>query len=107
MGRSLSINKSLRLLSVYIICKRALKKHIIDIKSANVPIFMNNNGKDDANSGWFNNRTKCIMEVDTRALVKSFGNKTRFVARDRPIRVPFNLVNPLTTNNVLRRMRWD
>ena len=66
MGRSLSINKSLRLLNVYIICKRALKKRIIDIKLMNVPILMNNNGKDDANSGRFNNQTKCIMEVILR-----------------------------------------
>ena len=61
-----------------------------------------NKSKNKTGSCGFNNQTKRIMKVYTGPLMKTFGNKTCFVSRDRAVRVAFYEKYPFSANHILR-----
>lgn len=52
-------------------------------------------------------RTIGLIEVNTRLLMKTLSNKTGFVPLNRTIRLALEFEHPLTTNNMLSRIRRD
>lgn len=59
------------------------------------------------NGGWLDNKTKFLCKIHNNLLVKAFGNQTSLIPLNRPIRLMFDPVNPLTTNQILLRRCWD
>lgn len=57
------------------------------------------------NSGWFDDRTKGVMKINTRSLMNAFSNKASFILRNRAIRMMFNTEHPFTADNILRGAR--
>lgn len=57
------------------------------------------------NSGWFDNRTKGVMKINTKSLMKTFSNKASFILRNKAIKMLFNTKHPFTIDNILRGAR--
>jgi hypothetical protein len=51
-----------------------------------------------ANGGKIYNCTICVTKINSRLLVKTFGNKTNFVANDGAISFVFDVKHLLATN---------
>lgn len=56
--------------------------------------------KKNTNGGGLDNKIECFMEVNARALVKSLGDKTSFVAKDGVIRVAFDAKNLFAVDKI-------
>ncbi|KAM0009711.1 hypothetical protein Hdeb2414_s0086g00784421 [Helianthus debilis subsp. tardiflorus] len=77
-----------------------MKKGIVDVNLPNRPPTRESNRKNNPNSGRFDHWTKCLSIVNTLSLVKTLCYKPCLVATHRTIRISFNPVDPLATNNV-------
>ena len=60
-----------------------IEKGIIYIKLANSPIVIDCNAKHGTNGDGIYHRTKSLMKVNVRLLVKVFRNKASFIPCDR------------------------
>jgi hypothetical protein len=58
------------------------------------------NGKNCADSGWFDYQTECLTLIDPSLLMKSFGDKARLVAFYCSIGFMFEFEDPFTANHI-------
>jgi hypothetical protein len=71
VSRSLGVNETGGLLAVDNFVEMTMKKGVFDIKLVDRPGVRESKREDDANGGgWFNDRTKSLIEVDSRLLRK-------------------------------------
>jgi hypothetical protein len=103
-GKS-KINKTWRLLHIYIFVKGPIKKGIMDIQLINFPNTRNHNGENQPNSGLLNNMTKSLRIINTFLLIKAFSNQPSFVVLNVATYMTLDLVHPTTTNNIHQMMK--
>lgn len=84
--RMIMVNVSQWLSHENIFRQVALKKGIFNIKLVERPTMIDRDIENKIYNGLFDNRTKSIMIINTWSLMKSFGNKARFVPINRTIR---------------------
>jgi len=66
----------------------------------------NNKRKNEMDCSRFNNKTKSPMVINTCLLVNTLGSQSSFISLHGAIRFLLNSINPLTTNQVVRQLRW-
>ena len=64
-----------------------MKKGIGNVKLPEGPSETYCNGENKSDSGWFDNKTKGLNVVNTRLLVKTFGNQACLIPSNRTITV--------------------
>ena len=81
------INIARGLLHKDLLFKKSMKKGIGNVKLPEGPFETDSNGENESDSGWFDNRTKGLSVVNTRLLVKTFGNQACLIPSNRTITV--------------------
>jgi hypothetical protein len=66
-----------------------------------------NNGKNELNSSWFNNRTKGFGVVNSLLLSETTRNQARLVAINSTISPSLDFVNPTATKNIHERFKQN
>jgi hypothetical protein len=77
-----------------------MKKDIPYIKLKDQPLLNRSHAKKSVNSGHMSNRSKSLIRITTLVLLKHMGNKTNLIALKRTVRENFNLIDPLTTDQM-------
>src|SRR4051812_36797580 len=94
MIRTTRIRKTRRLSYINLLLQYAMKKSILPIKLTKKPTSSNCKREKKPDGGRLNHRTEGVFVVKTIALSKPYGNKTRFVVLNRPIKMLLHLENP-------------
>ncbi len=81
--------------------KKAMKESITYIELPKCPVMVSCQRQDDTHSRGFDDWTKGFVIINTGLLMKPLSHKTSFIPRNRAIRIPFDLVNPPTSNHIL------
>ena len=74
MIRMINVCEALWLSHENILGKGALEKGIVDIELIEAPLVIGRERKNQTNSGWFHHRTKGVMIVNNKSLMKPLGN---------------------------------
>src|SRR4051812_24547657 len=77
-----------------------MKEGILHIKLTKIPTSSNCMRQKKPDSSMLDHRTEGVLIIKTIAVPKSPGNKTLFVALNRPIRMIPHLENPFRINDV-------
>ena len=75
----INVHEALWLSHEDILGKGALQEDIIDMELTEAPPVTGGERKNQTNSKWFHYRTKGVMIVNVRPLMKSLGNQSCFV----------------------------
>jgi hypothetical protein len=95
-----------RWVHVDLLMQLTMKKNILHVKLRDGPPTNRGHLNKSMNGGPMSNRSKGLFIVTTVLLLKTTGNKTRFIALYRAIRVGLDLMDPLARDqNSRRRVR--
>jgi hypothetical protein len=100
MIRMMLINKSGGLLTVDLLIKRAIEKCILDIELTDWPRAGDSNGENNPYSGGLDDRTECVVIINSRTLRVATNNPASLVPGETTIGVEFMTVNPLPGDNI-------
>lgn len=78
-----------------------MKKDIISIHLFERLIFGVRKTYDEINTGWFDDRIKCLMTINKRSLIKALGNKLSLIVFNKTIKVSFDIKHLFITNQIL------
>ena len=84
-----------------------VEKCVINIKLAKAPLVMECNAKHSTDGDEIDHRTKNLLKIKTRLLVKAFSNKLSFILSNRAIGILFDAKNPFIAHYVLPRARGN
>lgn len=84
-----------------------MKKRIFNIQLSYMPVRLDCKSENKANTCWFYNRTKSVIEINTLNLIVSFSDETCFVPIKRTIGFQLGLKNPFRSNNMQGRVSWN
>jgi hypothetical protein len=100
MIRMSRINKSGGLLTEHLLLKVTMEKSIGDIHMVHWPAARNRKLENGKNGAGFDNRSKCVMEVDTFTLSETANYPSRLVMIKSAIRMKLMLEDPLPGNDI-------
>ena len=78
-----------------------------DVQLANMLVFADGKCQEEANSGDFNDWTKCFMIINSCLLVESFSNKAGFVPVRDTVKRGLDFRDPFTSNDRSIGGSWD
>ena len=80
-----------------------VEKGVINIKLEKTPLVMERNAEHNTDSDGIDHRTRSLVKINTRLLVKAFSNKSSFIPSHRAIRILFDEKNLFVAHYVLPR----
>ena len=80
--------------------KFTIEEGIVHIKLAQFPLKTESNSQDDPDSSSFDNRAKGFKIIKAMSLIIPFSYKSSFVPVDAAIRLEFQLIYPLTADDI-------
>lgn len=101
------INKTGRLLAIDGLVKSVVEKSIFDVELVYWPGARSGNGKDNADGGWFDDRTESFIKINSSLLGVTANNPTCFMASKRAIRVEFVFKNIPAKDDIGTRWARD
>ena len=103
MMQIIGVSHALRLCHIDLLRKMPIDKDIIYIKLANSPLAIEGNAKHSTDGDEIYHRTKSLVKINTRMLVKSFRNKASFIPCNRAIMILFDSKHPFVAHYILPR----
>jgi hypothetical protein len=104
MSRMRGVDKASRLLTIDLLSKVAMKKHIRDIHLMNWPSTRDCELQNGADHARFNNRRKSLGEVDASTLTETTDHPSSLVTLKGAIGVSLVPKDPLATDDI--GVRW-
>ena len=97
----LGIAHTLWLCHIDLLGEMHVEKGVIDIKLAKALLAMECNTEHNMDGGGICHRTKSLVKINNRLLVKAFCNKSSFILSNKAIRILFNVKTPFVAHHVL------
>ena len=107
MMRIMDVSHALQLRHIDLFCKMPIEKGIVDIKLVSSPLAIEYNDKHNTNGDGIYHKTKSLVKINARLLVKSFSNKVSFITCNSAIGILFNAKHPFFSHNSLPRSRGN
>lgn len=105
MIRTRLINIALRLCHVHLFLEHTMQKGIAHIQLLQRPTVRHCKSQKQSHCSWLNHRTKGFFIVQTILLKESPSYQPSLIPSYSTITVPFQLINPFASHNILIR-RW-
>ena len=94
----LGVVHTLQLRHVDLLGEMPIEKGVINMKLVKAPLAMESNVKHNTDDDEIDHRTKSLVKINTRLLVKAFGNKLSIIPSNRPIKILFDVKNPFVVH---------
>ena len=107
MMRMLRVVKAGSLIHINELMEITMEEGVGDVQLANMPVFADGKCQEEANSGDFNDYTKCFMIINSFLLVESFSNEAGFVPVRDIVKRGLDFIDPFTSNDSSIGGSWD